>query len=142
MELLVDPEELPETHMTISHICAFIGACTTAFYHLRWNRLEETVRAVERRKARHWSLKDIDVGRARDLTVIFRKLRSYFPHNYLCLYDSLALIEFLARYRISTTWVFGIRLEPWAAHCWLQDGRYVVNEGIEEAASYTPVMAV
>jgi hypothetical protein len=120
----------------------FISACTTAKLRLRWQRIERTVGAVAKRKARHSSRQWPDVERARHLTAVFQQLRGLFPAARLCLFDSLALLEFLARYDIFPTWVFGVRLEPWGAHCWIQHGPFSFNEDVERTASYTPIMAV
>ena len=35
-----------------------------------------------------------------------------------------------------------VRLEPFAAHCWVQYQHYALNEEVEEAANYTPIMAI
>ncbi|MFC4311363.1 lasso peptide biosynthesis B2 protein [Steroidobacter flavus] len=120
----------------------FLLACTTAKARLRWQRIENTVGAVAKRKARHSNHQTPDVERARQLTAVFQQLRSLFPANRLCLFDSLALLEFLARYDIYPTWVFAVRLEPWGAHCWIQEGPFAFNEDVEQTASYTPIMAV
>src|SRR5690606_1934243 len=100
MEPLVNPEAPPETHMTIGHIARFIVACTIAAVRLRSYRFEDTVRGIMDRKTKRACSKTIDIETARHLTAIFHRLRSFFPVNYLCLYDSLALIEFLASYQI------------------------------------------
>jgi hypothetical protein len=142
LEPLLDSETQMQPRLRISHLYRFIAACTIASARLRWGRLENTVRAVERRKASCSPDTQFDIDKARELTAAFRTLRSLFPRNYLCLYDSLALLEFLSRFEIYPTWVFGIKLEPWAAHCWVQHGQFVFNEGVEEAAAYTPIMAV
>jgi hypothetical protein len=142
LEPLLDLEALSQARPRLSHVYRFIAACTTASARLRWGKIEDTVKAVERRKARHSARRPFDMDRARELTTAFRALRASFPRNYLCLYDSLALLEFLARFELYPTWVFGIKLEPWAAHCWVQQGQFVFNEGVEEAAAYTPIMAV
>lgn len=142
MESLIDPVAAPRTQLTLLHVYRFIAACTTAAIRLRRNQLDETVRAVELRKGRRSARQPFDMNRARDLTAAFHTLRALFPRNYLCLYDSLALLEFLARYGIFPTWIFGVRLEPWAAHCWVQEEQFVFNEGVEEAAAYTPIMAI
>lgn len=142
LEPLLDSEAQSPTSLRISHLYRFVVACTTASARLRWGRIEDTVKAVERRKARRSSHTQVDLNKARELTSAFRTLRALFPRNYLCLYDSLALLEFLARFDVHPTWVFGIKLEPWAAHCWVQHGQFVFNEGVEEAAAYTPIMAV
>ena len=84
----------------------------------------------------------MDIDRSRELVDIFGRLRSLFPRRYLCLFDSLALIEFLARYDLFPSWIFGVRLEPWAAHCWVQEAGHIFNEELEEAAGYTPVMGI
>jgi len=140
-EALLDLETMPAARITLVRFCRFFAACLHAFVRLRWGRLENTIGAVSRRKARH-AADRFDLARARELTATFYKLRALFPFNYLCLFDSLALIEFLARHRIYPTWVFGVKLAPWAAHCWIQHDSFVFNEGVEEAARYTPIMAI
>jgi hypothetical protein len=142
MEPLIDPEAAPRTRFNAVNVYRFITACTTAAIRLRRLPLDQTVRAVELRKQRRKSSQPFDTDQARDLTAIFDTLRALFPRNYLCLYDSLALLEFLAQYQIFPTWVFGVRLEPWQAHCWVQEGHFIFNEGVEEAAGYTPIMTI
>jgi len=140
LEQLVDHES-PVARINPAHLMRFILACTVAAANLRWRHIEDVVNSVQRRKLREMRPQR-PMTEARDLTSVFHRLRSFFPRDYLCLYDSLALIEFLAAYRIFPTWVFGVRLEPWAAHCWVQEGKFTFNEGIEEAAGYTPIMAI
>jgi hypothetical protein len=141
-ELLVDPESPPKPRITLHHFWHFVCACTLATIRLRRDPIEALIRKVEARKARLRSSSTADFSRARQLTVVFQTLRSFFPRDYLCLFDSLALVEFLARYELFPTWVFAITLEPWGAHCWVQEGRFIFNEGVEEAARYSPVMAI
>jgi hypothetical protein len=145
VELAIEPllefdEELPTVRSI--DLWNFTAACTTAAARLRWRPLEETVATVAQRKAAHGAHDRVDLDRARHLTAVFNRLRRLFPANYLCLFDSLALVEFLARYQLYPNWIFGVRLEPWAAHCWIQQGGFAFNENVEQAASYTPIMAV
>ena len=142
MDQLDDPDVLLDVEVTAGHVWRFIQACISSAVRQRWSSLEDIVSAVEHRKARHAFLTPLDIAKARDLTTLFQRLRCFFPVNYLCLYDSLALIEFLARYNIFPTWVFGIKLEPWAAHCWVQEAGFTFNEGVEEATKYTPIMTI
>jgi hypothetical protein len=142
LELLLDPEQVPPSWPRIPHVARFISACTTSAMRLRWGHIQHTVNAVANRKRRRSSNAPLDVDKARELTAAFKTLRSAFPRNYLCLFDSLALLEFLASYDVYPTWVFGVRLEPWGAHCWVQEGQFIFNEGVEEAASYTPIMTI
>jgi hypothetical protein len=83
-----------------------------------------------------------DLEALRREAAIFRKLRPWYPRRYLCLWDSLALIEFLARRRLYPLWVFGVQAQPFGAHCWLQADDLLLNEATEYAGQFTPIMAV
>jgi hypothetical protein len=137
---LLDDEPL-QVRVTSKHLWNFFAASTWAAARLRWGHLHRTINRVQRRKARH-AASLIDIDRSRELVAVFNRLRSLFPRRYLCLYDSLALIEFLSRYGVFPSWIFAVRLEPWGAHCWVQEAGYIFNEELEEAAGYTAVMVI
>ncbi|MBB3860875.1 pimeloyl-ACP methyl ester carboxylesterase [Novosphingobium hassiacum] len=59
-----------------------------------------------------------------------------------CLSRSLALADQLARRGCRTHVVFGVKLAPFAAHCWVQADDLVLNETVEEVARYTPILVV
>jgi hypothetical protein len=142
LQCLLDADSAPQDAVTSAHVYNFVVACTTAAIRVRWFHIENTVSAVSRRKALRGPRQQLDLDRARHLAGVFQRLRRLFPANYLCLFDSLALLEFLARYNIYPTWVFAVRLEPWAAHCWVQYREFTFNEGVEEASRYTPIMVI
>lgn len=77
-----------------------------------------------------------------DLALTFAAIRPQFPQNYLCLFDSFALFLFLARHGVSTTWVFGVRENPFDAHCWVQTETMILNDFADRVAAYTPIMAI
>jgi hypothetical protein len=79
---------------------------------------------------------------ARKLVGIFDRLRSLYPADYLCLFDSLALLEFLSRYKLFPSWVFAIRPAPWGAHCWVQDACTIFNDDPYNVLEYLPIMQV
>jgi len=139
---LLDDEAVTRARASSSHLYNFFVASTIADARLRWGQLHRTIARVQQRKAKHSTAAALDIDRTRELVAIFGRLRALFPRRYLCLYDSLALIEFLARYEIFPSWIFAVRLEPWGAHCWVQEDGYIFNEEIEEAEGYTPVMAI
>lgn len=134
--------ETPRPTIKFSHVYNFVAACITAAVRLRWSRIQKTVMHVAQRKAQHASRQRADMEESRQLTAIFHRLRLLFPSNYLCLFDSLALIEFLARYDVFPDWVFGVRLEPWGAHCWIQQRDFSFDDSTEEAADFTPIMVI
>ena len=79
---------------------------------------------------------------ANALTNSFRQFRPWYPRNYLCLFDSLALMLFLVGSGIRVQWVFGVREDPFGAHCWIQCGPVVLNEYLDRTYLYTPIMVV
>ena len=124
-------------------ILIFVFASVFAKLALRFWRFERVIRRVAERKAAHPDSGAMDVVRARELVDSFARLRAFlFSHRDKCLHDSLALLEFLARYGIFPSWVFGVRARPFVAHCWVQYGDVVFNDTVEHVASYTPIMVV
>ena len=124
------------------HVSNFVRATMLASMRLRWSSIESIVQGVERRKRDVKCVVINPCTRVREHTAIFRALRRYYPRQYLCLFDSLALIEFLARYGIFPQWVFGVKMEPFGAHCWVQDGSTVLNDTAEFVRKFTPIMVV
>ena len=120
----------------------FFVSCFRTSIALRWERLDKTVARTEKRKLRHAGTQAFDFDRTRKLVADFNALRPFYPRAYLCLFDSLALIEFLARYQVFPTWVYGVRTEPFNAHCWIQHDRFAFNESVDVIHTYTPIMAV
>jgi hypothetical protein len=140
----VTPEYLnsPQT-VPASAALRFAWACTIAAMRLRTQSIERVVSAVARRNSiRRSSVGGDDPQSARLAVTFFFRLRALFPKNYLCLFDSLALLEFLAAYSIFPHWVFGVRVEPWAAHCWIQQRDFILNDDVEEISDYIPILAV
>lgn len=117
-------------------------ACARADGALRWRRIERIVYHVHSRKVRRMPRGQNDMTRAQHLVLSFLRYRPLYPRPYLCLFDSLALIEFLHFYRLYPNWIFGVRLEPFHAHCWVQHGDHVFNEPVDIIRPYTPILAV
>jgi hypothetical protein len=124
-------------------IASFLIAAARASRRLRTQSLYVTVREIkELRAARHGARASAGQDRAALLTNAFRALRPIFQRDHLCLFDSLALLEFLALYDIFPTWVFGVRPEPFAAHCWVQSDNVVLNDTVERTSGFIPIMTV
>jgi Transglutaminase-like superfamily len=122
----------------------FFTASAWAKLALRTGPFERVIRRVKRRKALVGSKAGpLDAERARKLVEAFARYRVFlFSSKDECLYDSLALLEFLARYGIYPDWVFGVQTRPFAAHCWVQHGDMVFNDTVEHVSGFTPIMVV
>jgi hypothetical protein len=127
----------------VGHICAFLVAAWTSAGLLRWRPLEDIVDRVRRRKSRDRRVRSFDREIVPRLVAVFQRLRPFvFTSRNRCLFDSLALIEFLHRYGYHPTWVFGVNSGPFAAHCWLQEGDVSLNSDLESVREYVPIFAV
>lgn len=74
--------------------------------------------------------------------VKFLAARPLVPVRPSCLLDSLVLSRLLRRRGVAATLVFGVKLAPFAAHCWLERGGTILNDSIDNAAEFTPVLAL
>jgi hypothetical protein len=122
---------------------AFLWATARADFRLRRLPLLTLVTKMKRRRNRARAIDmSFDWSLADHLTKIFHSLRLVYPRPYLCMYDSLALLEFFALHSLFPTWVFGVSVDPFRAHCWLQQGDSVIGDSIERVRSYRPIMCV
>lgn len=132
----------PATH-SIWSVIRFFLACVKIDWQLRRKQLSRILAKIERRRLRASSSVDIqNVIHASKLMAAFKDLRSLYPRPYLCLFDSLALLEFLASYRSFPRIVFGIVADPFQAHCWLQEGDVLLNDDLERVGKYKPIVSV
>jgi hypothetical protein len=122
----------------------FVKGSVIAKFVLRIWRFERVIREVRRRKALLGSqAPPPDLQHVRKLVEAFTRYRIFlFSSKDECLYDSLALIEYLARHGVYPDWVFGVQTRPFYAHCWVQYGGVVFNDTVEHVSGYTPIMVV
>ncbi len=118
----------------------FFAACLASTGRLRFMTLERTIRAVERRREARTSDRPLELSELHRLVALFRRMRPLYPKDALCLFDSLALLEFLAPYGCFPHWVFAVTLTPWSAHCWVQYADLCLNEDAERARQYTVIL--
>ena len=72
----------------------------------------------------------------------FLRARALIPIKPVCLQDSLALHDWLAAHGAHPSLVLGVRLDPFAAHCWVQLGETVLNDASDRVIAYTPILVV
>lgn len=69
----------------------------------------------------------------------FEAARRWLPHASNCLSDSLALLSFFKSRGASADLVFGAKLDPFSAHCWLQDGDVLLNDRLDRIEGFAAV---
>jgi Transglutaminase-like superfamily len=137
------PESTALVHVSLSQTLRFFLACAKVDWQLRTEALSRTLMRIERHRLRSEASGAIcDAPHAATLVAAFQKLRPLYPRSYLCLFDSLALLEFLAGYHVLSRIVFGVVADPFQAHCWLQEGSTVINDELERVGRYKPILSV
>jgi hypothetical protein len=124
-------------------------AYTAAKWALRRRPIKEVVQAARLRKRRGASTSTLEAGRVletgtvRSLVAAFVHLRPlFFTARDACLLDSLTLVNFLAGYGVFPEWVFGVKTDPFYAHCWVQQGDYVFNDTPDYVRGFSPILVV
>ena len=87
--------------------------------------------------------RDLDEAELADLYERHVRARTWFhsaPDR--CLVNSLALLRFLAGHGVFPSWTFGVKVGPFAAHCWVEDDRFLYGEEIAYCRSFVPILSV
>jgi len=78
----------------------------------------------------------------RECVKIFSWLRPFaYAESDACLFDSVALIDFLFRQGVLADLFIGVRIRPFVAHSWVQVQGLAANGLPEYLAAYTPILA-
>lgn len=102
-----------------------------------WSRaIEYASRASAAQPARSSSTEAL-AGVARS----FHRLALWVPSRDACVPRSMAIVARCAALGQPVSLIVGVRLDPFAAHCWVQRGTMLVGERLEVVASFTPIWA-
>jgi len=128
----------PAASAPLGRQAAALAALATAARLLRRPQLTRTLDGAKARATRRAQ----PSGELEDLLNSFRQARPWFPATPICRLDALGLFIFLNSCGHPARWTFGVRLEPFQAHCWVQLGDRAVNEAAEGVRQYVPILAV
>ncbi len=123
----------------------FGRSCLRAQLSLKLRPIQLIVEAVRDRKARQTvgDPQAADPVRLRTLVTAFARLRPlFYTLRAACLLDSLTLLHFLSGEGIHPDWVFGVKTEPFDAHCWVQHGEILLNDAPDRVRQYSPILVV
>jgi len=113
---------------------------------LKLRPIQSIVEAVRDGKARQRSARgghDADPVRLRSLVSAFSRLRPlFYTLRSACLLDSLTMLHFLGAEGVHPDWVFGVKTEPFDAHCWVQCGEVLLNDIPDRVRQYSPILVV
>jgi hypothetical protein len=127
----------------LKHLWNFFAAYAVAQWSLEHRPIKEVVQAARLRRMRTQGVSGLDTATLRGLVTAFVHLRPlFYTAREACLLDSLTLMHFLARYGVFPTWVFGVKTDPFYAHCWVQQGDLVFNDSPDFIKGFSPILVV
>lgn len=141
-ETLLSPDDFERPECRLIDILQFMKSCVLTAGRLAFFSVEHTLMNIPHRRETIGAGRRISLSEARRLVGIYNYLRPFFPKACVCLFDSLALLDFLAHHGCLPYLVFAVTLEPWEAHCWLQYGAVSFNEDAERARTFLPILTV
>lgn len=104
---------------------------------------EDVVACVGRWKRRATRREDPSLEEVLETASRFHAITPYFFSTHdACRFRSIALMRFLTRSGIQPDWVFGVRLCPFGAHCWVEYKGVILNEDSDTVAEFRPIMSV
>lgn len=119
----------------------------------RWRAVWLQIAAIVRLKilgferTLHWATRSTararERGFSRDAMIAaHRWARSALPFKDACLPASLALARGLSRAGGHYELIVGVKINPFAAHCWLEAESAVLNDDLETIRQFTPIRIV
>lgn len=98
--------------------------------------------AVLRRRRQISVSAETDMTESRRIGATFSAIARLVRSADQCLPFALAAWELCNRRAINAALVFGVRVDPFAAHCWVQVGDAVIVGDLEQVRMFTPILAV
>jgi hypothetical protein len=127
----------------LKHLWNLFGAYAAAQWSLEHRPIKAVVQAARLRRRRARGSPGPDIATIRGLVTAFVHLRPlFYTAREACLLDSLTLTHFLARYGVFPSWIFGVKTDPFYAHCWVQQGDFVFNDSPDFIKGFSPILVV
>jgi len=127
---------------TPAQLWRLFKAYAAAKWSLKYRPIKQVVRLAGLRK-KHAQQAISDAAAVRPLVMAFVRLRPlFYTAREACLLDSLTLINFLAGYGVFPQWIFGVKTDPFSAHCWVQHGDFVFNDTPDHVRGFSPILVV
>ena len=140
LELL---QSRPAKLLGLSSVGVFYGVVTRAYIELKLRKLRTVIERVQERKNQDPNATTVNqLDHFITRTKQFMWLRDFFPSTGMCLFNSYALIEYLAFYKLYPTWTFGVRSRDWEAHCWVETEGTILNDSLDRVKRFRPIMQI
>jgi hypothetical protein len=114
-----------------------------AKFLLSFSGLNFAIRKLQKIKLHRIAYENTNID---DLSILVERYRRYRPYIYSshdrCTLNSFSLILYLSRYHYFPKWYFGVSQNPFRAHCWVEDHRFVYDDHFSRIVNFTPILSV
>ena len=118
-------------------------AALTTWWLEKRHRFEGVIRHVAQLKQKRPTASRNKTPAWQTLVAAFHEVAPWlFTREDACRFRSIVLIRFLAGYGVGADWVFGVRLAPFGAHCWVEKDGAVLNDLAGRVREFTPILRV
>ena len=124
-----------------THLASALAAILKARLSLRWCRLHNILRGVDLGHISWPRTGTVDLDALQDAATAFEGTSRILRSHDQCLSRSIALARYLSSHGLPADLVIGVKLRPFAAHAWVQSGRWLVNDRIDTVRAFTPIVA-
>lgn len=107
---------------------------------MRAERIAQSIKQARRRRS--MIEQECDENAAEATASSYAANRWLHPVPQRCLIDALALDDIMLARGLRSTLVFGVRLLPFRAHCWLQTSSVILTGTAAEARNFVPILVV
>ena len=130
------------TRFRAQQLARFLSCAAKTAWWLRCRSLQSIAVTLTRRRERSIAeAGTVDLARMKQCAVTYERLRPLLlTARDKCLFDSLALTNFLAAEQLFPRWVIGVKTSPFGAHAWVQAGTTVLNDQHEYVRRFRPIL--
>jgi hypothetical protein len=121
------------------HLALALHSHLEAGLALKFFPLKKVVADIRFRSAHHGSAQRAAIDLS-ELVAGFSATKRLIPAKDQCLSYAIALIFYLRHFRLYPNLVLGVRMNPFAAHAWVQSDGVVLNDDLETVRLYTPIL--
>lgn len=140
---LLDTAPDTRRNLSLHYVAPFAYAIVSASLLERSRRFKGVIQTARAWKRSALSSPIVPEPQVLALTEAFHALSPLLVTTHeACRFRSLALIRFLSLFGVAADWVFGVRLSPFGAHCWVEHDGTVLNDYSDNIFEYTPIMKI
>ncbi len=132
--------DVPDGPGTSLSALRVLAGLTRIIGRQRWRGFEACLTIAAKSKVAQPLRRDPDASVR--IAKAYARARRWVPIRPICLRDSLCLLALLNRAGLDASLVLGVRVDPFAAHCWVQVDDMLLSDELDVVAEFTPILVL